>query len=236
MPYYSRIRTSHRSVLAHGLAFFKEIIVYSLPRSHPDDCLAQALDLGLVRGKPVSFIEDENEIKRILDDFAQWAANYGQGGYMSLLRQHQAQDSTESSGSRLMTAIRGQWTDPKLEQDPRRQAQILLHFAQDLDRQRYETSLILSEVSDEEQRLGQIMGVEPFGLEPDEAEVLAHGSEPMPLADEPGLDLIPQRLVAWFRFLQTFGRGQGLSLYGPTRGHGNPGPEFGPPSAGPEAA
>jgi hypothetical protein len=192
--------------LARGLVFFKEIILYSLPRNHPDDFLAQALALGLARLRPVGFIEDENEVKRILEDFTRWADNYGQGGYMALLRQHLAQESAESSGTRLMGAIRGRGADSDRPEDTRRQAQMLLHFAQDLDRQRYETSLLLSDVADEEERLGEIMGVEPFESEPEEDEVLAQMTEPMPIPEEPGLDLMPQRLTAWFRFFEAYGR------------------------------
>ena len=191
--------------LTRGLFFFKEIILYSLPRSHPDDFMARAVEKGLVRPRPVSFIEDENEIKRILDDFAGWAQSYGDGGYMSMLRHHLSQENSESSGARLMSAIRGKWTDPGLQQDPQRQAQILLHFAQALDRQRYETNLLLSEVADEEERLGEIMGVEPFDTAMDGDEAVVHGTEPLPISDEAGLDLMPQRLTAWFRLLEAFG-------------------------------
>lgn len=178
--------------LRRALLFFRRIILYRLPGDQPGDYLKTAADHDLVRLTPCNFIDDESQIKRIIDDFSRWADEFKDPRFLSGLRQQ----VDSEAGSRLMTSIRGTWADPALERNPQREAQIFLHFARHLDRQRSEINRLLADVDKKEDALAELLGVEELDVRPG-----AH----LAAVDDVGVDMMRQRLAAWAYLLEAYG-------------------------------
>ena len=215
------------AVLSRALLFFQEIILYRLPQDQPDTYLAEAADRGLVRLVEADFFDDPSEVERILAQYTEWAGLHAGGGDLTSLRDFLTEDRTEATPSALMTSIRRGGESGGPPKDPRRSAQVFMHFARRLDAQMTEIDRLLSDVADREKRLGDVMGVESGGDDAAESEELMPG--PLLLGASPvgdGIDgaeafrLGPVARGAW--------AGRMAFVDGPARRRGRTGPQPGP--------
>ncbi|MEW5722962.1 MAG: hypothetical protein AB1896_07630, partial [Thermodesulfobacteriota bacterium] len=184
--------------LARALLLFGQVLLYRLPLSRPAGYLAEAEEKGLARPVEADFFEDRAELSGLVKGLSRLAETYRDPGTLALLRNLSGGDDPERSGARLMTAIRsysglGPW------RDQRREAQVFLHFLEDLDRRQGEIDELYAEAGRKEAALGEIMGLEPSGGE-------TGIKPPAPAWPETvGLEFMPRRLAAWGRFFQAFG-------------------------------
>ncbi len=193
--------------LNQALCFFRKIILYRLPGDQPGEHLVRAVEAGMLELVEVDFIADQAELKRVMADFAKWADMYRDPAYLSLLKNQPLRD-TDETASRLMTAIRGRWSDPALKREPARDAQVFLHFARHLDRQREEVRELLARVETRENGLSRIMGVGDIDREEDGLDPAAPAGPKLSAMQESGVELMPQRLAAWAHLLSHHGRGR----------------------------
>ena len=195
--FFPNTRLNRAGQVRCGL-FFEKIVLYRLPLSQTGDDVQSSPAVSFME---VDFIKDDAEVKRILADFNRWAETYRDPGYLALLRGAQQEEDIEQSETKLISAIRGRSTSRAAKRDPRREAQIFLHFARELDRQYVEINDIFSQVEQDEKLLGQLMGAEP--LEPD-PEVPDRGPD-LARTNGPGAEIMPRRLAAWAQFYAAFG-------------------------------
>jgi hypothetical protein len=174
--------------------FFHRLLLYQLP--------LESLETGnsapsgeAWEGHPVSFYRDEGELRSVLASYRRLADQYPDPGDLDWLKVR-GSDDVEQSGTGLRSALRGQTPAPG---DPRKEAQVSLHLAQDMDRRQWEIDRIMAEVGRKESALGELLGVED---DAEAAEVVPHS--PAMDRDVPAGPL-PRRLEAWAFFHQAFG-------------------------------
>ena len=180
---------------------FAPIILYQMPLGQPEDHLTAAVSGGRVELRPVSFIENEAEVAGILEQFRSAAEVFRQPGGLSLLKRLAQEKDPENSAAQLVSHIRRGGASSGEERVAEREAQVFLHFAQELDRQEAELDDILLKAEKREQLTGRFLGVETEDNDSD----LPDGGPSLVAGGSGGTAMLPRRLEAWARFYLEFG-------------------------------
>lgn len=192
--------------LTRALLFFRQIILYQPPGDQPEDYLSFAVEKGFLRLIKADFFKDESEFSRIMSQLSGWADIYRDPDYLSMLKHRSLNTGSEESGARLMTDIRGRWSDPAAERHPAKEAQVFLSLARRMDKQKGEVKELLAEVEKKQIALSDLMGVEKqaSALEDDTRKSLAGGPR-LSALEEHSAELMPLRLAAWAHFHAEYG-------------------------------
>ncbi|MBW2091982.1 MAG: hypothetical protein JRI34_07660 [Deltaproteobacteria bacterium] len=145
--------------LDQALLLFKKIILYRLPEDQLEEYLSLAVERGLIQVDEVSFIEDRDEIRRILTEISRWVNQYSQPGSLSAIQQRALDAERDEVPSRLVSSIRHFDYSQASKRDPARDAQVFLHYARYLDQQAYEVNALMRDVSRKENKLEDLLGV-----------------------------------------------------------------------------
>lgn len=192
--------------LTRALLFFRRIILYQPPGDQPGNYLSSGVEKGFLRLVKADFFKDESEFSHIMSQLSGWADMYRDPHYLSMLKHRSLDTGSEESGARLMTDIRGRWSDPAAERDPAKEAQVFLALARRMDRQKGEVNQLLAEVEKKQSTLSDLMGVEKQtpAFEAGTRKGLAGGPR-LSALEEHGAELMPLRLAAWAHFHAAYG-------------------------------
>lgn len=188
--------------LARALVFFEAIILYRLPENQLEDGQEKALEDNLLDLREAGFIEDKKKLNSIIADFKNWV-QAGDLGHLAALTRHRQEAEKKESPTSISSSVRGFGNDSEdLDAAANEEAQLFLHFAAFLDRQKNEIDSLMDSASEKELDMLQSLHDEEGQLS-EALDSTGFESEKAPGLE--AVDFPDKRMDAWGRLHNEFG-------------------------------